>query len=240
LWFLNSIFKSLVHLVLISVPQWGIFSTLTKPQKESVLILFSFLEEFDNDVNFLSSSQASFFPLLFPQQSIFSATNCGLNIRMPYFLTSARGMKRKQMRIIILLISCQLVWSCHGIFVAERFWSLGELGVGRCLHGSVNSQTPVKRKSLGYVNMRCHTSHCLCITGAESAEEMPYVSRLQCSGKVWKHTFFQSLFKLDVATRDILFSKHISVERYSLWAWQINWWDLLRLILYFFWRSYTM
>lgn len=78
----------------------------------------------------------------------------------------------------------------------------------------------VKRESLAYVNMRCHTypemqsapSHCLCIKGAESCEEMPHVSRLQCSGKTGLKThFFQSLFKLDVATRDILFWKHISV-----------------------------
>lgn len=79
----------------------------------------------------------------------------------------------------------------------------------------------VKLESLAYVNMRCHTypemqsapSHHLCIKGAECAEETPYVSRLQCSGKtdLKTHNFFQSSFKLDVATCDVLFWKHVSV-----------------------------
>lgn len=40
----------------------GEYQFSTKAQKEFIMILFSFLEECDNDVNFLSSSQAFFSP----------------------------------------------------------------------------------------------------------------------------------------------------------------------------------
>lgn len=56
-------------------------------------------------------------------------------------------------------------------------WFEGRGGRG-CVFMAVRT---VKRECLAYVNMRCHTypekqsalSHCLCITGAESSEDMP-------------------------------------------------------------------
>lgn len=127
-------------------PSKANLSSSTKAQKEFIIILFSFLKECDNDVNFPSSSH-SFFPLPLPQQSICSVTNCGLNIRMSFSLTSARGMKRKRRRIIISLISCHLLpWH---ICAWEVWW--------RVFIVVKTVKRAVKLESLAYVNTRCHT-----------------------------------------------------------------------------------
>lgn len=132
------------NLSLISPPQRVCISPLTKAHMEFMMILFPFLEEHDNDVNFLSSSPTLSVP--FPQQSIWSATNCGLNLRTFVLSLLLEGWRDWSERIIISLISCHLERSRNGVFNAWEVWE-----------GSLHS---VKLESLARVNTLCLLQKC--------------------------------------------------------------------------------